>query len=416
MKYQKHWKNIFKYPVGVSKRRYQKSLDYLIKKGELTYNEEIGTVIYTGSQPNKGRKKKGIYQQFPSEDVYYELIKHGVAVIPIIPEDLIEDYRDDFKEALRSFPEYKRDEGDPDLTEDGNTIVYVYPGFGALGTPSSFHNHFVRDLRIEAREEVDEFFRGLCQWLELEGMNLEMLFDRMCHRHPSMKAPREAWHRDVVPGDLITRECRLFGGWINIDPVPQYFSCVPGSQIGLIQKELDDGFASIPTQHHSTIRENKHVFEIPPGHCIMFNQYIIHEVMSKAIQSRGDHSDHIGMMRLFTGWRLTQSFEPLRDLDDILQQKIIPLPGGMRPPMYDKMHGINFLHGKKKPIPVYHPDLPGSGEEMGLIEWSTTTFNDEHLERKPSGLRVKRYMTSDTSGIYRDYDDEEIAQYTPMPL
>ena len=49
-------------------------------------------------------------------------------------------------------------------------------------------------------------------------------------------------------------------------------------------------------------------------------------------------------MRLFTGFRLTRSNKPFMDIKKVyMDQGLVSLGGGMKPPMYSSNHGSSFL-------------------------------------------------------------------------
>ena len=182
--------------------------------------------------------------------------------------------------TLRGFPEYNRDPENPDFDSSGNRLDYVLGGFGALGNPASFHNPLARDLRLQGYIALmEQIFRGMIEQRlskeQRENMKIEMLFDRMMYRITSQKPSAESWHRDVMPPHYIQREDEVFGGWLNLDTQNQYMSCIPGSNLGVIQRELAPGFASIDKEKVKMVSQYKHRFTIPPGHLIIFPQYHI---------------------------------------------------------------------------------------------------------------------------------------------
>ena len=201
-------------------------------------------------------------------------------------------------------------------------------GFAALNHPSSFHNQFVRSLRMRAHGEV--VFRDLLGMTN-NGANsgsthLEQIVDRMMVRRSFQTPTAEAWHRDVAvgtrPGD------RVFGGWINLNSYDQHFSCVLGSAHERRDPNDPVGFATIPEATHPEIVARSSRVVIPPGHMIVFNEDTIHEV--------ANNTGTTTLLRLFTGWRLSrwepfgQPPEPLIvDLDRRLQdQEGMPLKSG----------------------------------------------------------------------------------------
>jgi hypothetical protein len=249
------------------------------------------------------------------------LKRDGVVVLshPYLQENLLA-YQSEFDKTVHSFPEFKAvDEG-----------PYVLGGFSALGNPASFHNHFVRELRLKIHELLLPLFSHVCgndkKW------RLEQIVDRLMYRPRGASATAESWHRDVAPsadhGDLI------FGGWLNLDSRDQFFSCVPGTHQGEV---VGGGFATIPSSKHAELKEAKRVVRIPPASIIIFYEHIIHEVISKKL--------NYVSRRQFLGWRLTTSKLPLigaLNLESRLEyQAPMPLKSNQEPPMYATLHWTN---------------------------------------------------------------------------
>ena len=67
------------------------------------------------------------------------------------------------------------------------------------------------------------------------------------------------------------------GGWINLDKESQFMSCIPGSHLGVRLKGLKSGFATIGKKDIDKFKPYKQLFEIKPGHCIIFPQYLLHK-------------------------------------------------------------------------------------------------------------------------------------------
>jgi hypothetical protein len=340
------------------------------------------------------------------------LIAIGVATIPVIsPEDL-PGIREKFVKTLRGFPGYNRDPENQDFDSSGHRLDYVLGGFGALGNPASFHNPLVRWLRILGYDElVEKIFRLMINKRfskdQRENMKIEMLFDRMMYRIASQKPGAEAWHRDVMPPHYIRQEDEVFGGWLNLDTNNQYFSCIPGSHLGIFQRDLEPGFATIDKEKVKMVGQYKHRFTIPPGHLVIFPQYIIHEVVANAAK--------YDMMRLFYGWRLTLANSTLRPEipEEMDRQAVMRLPGGMIPPMYAKNHLNFFLRKPFRPI-------PNRSHKVNLIEWSRDTMKPETLVEKHGKdgdyLIVRRHMLSLEEyrfPLYPPYTEEEKVYYKP---
>jgi hypothetical protein len=337
-------------------------------------------------------------------DPIESLIKVGVAIIPII-EDM-STIKNDFIDALHNFPEYKRNPVDSDLNKEDEKIIYVLGGFAALGNPSSFHNKFVRNLRLSSFKKIYPFFKKYNKIINQDDKDiyLKCLFDRMMYRLKGQKPVAESWHRDIAKtNDMI------FGGWVNLDKQNQYFSCVPGSHLNVAIDTLDKGFATLEKSlkkigcskqdikdKFDKISKHSSVFMIPPGHMIIFPQYILHNVISKKV----DHD----MMRLFIGWSLT--YKPAFDDSLLEDQSIVPLPGGMLPPMYSPNHVSYFLNKEFEIAP---------GVKSSITDWSNNNFKTDLLVNN----RIPRYMKSlkeSNLKLYPSYSEEEKSIYHGIVL
>ena len=295
------------------------------------------------------------------QDAVEQYTRTGIATLSVIPTTELPAVQAEFDTTLQTFPEYKN--------QPGQIPLLVMGGFAALGNPASFHNPLVRKLRRRCYDQSRAFFHGLiASHLTLaKKLKVEILFDRMMYRQIHQSATAEAWHRDVADSASIIPTDEVLGGWLNLDSQPQYFSCIPGSHLGVQQSDLKSGFnevynveaLKVRTEYASELAEiqdkkkflNEHIkpvmrslknvavrVVIPPGHLLLFPQYLLHEVVADAAK--------YNMRRLFVGWRITvsdQAFWP--ETLTILQTQAVPrLPGGMWPPMYAASH-LNYFLG-----------------------------------------------------------------------
>jgi hypothetical protein len=252
---------------------------------------------------------------------------------------------------------------------DPATPNLIMGGFGAYANPTSFHHPEIRAIR---REVYDYLFPSLKE--TFPGRNVEMLLDRFAKRSKGTQPMAESWHRDVTNSKTKLDDDEIYGGWINLDPPgsePQRFSCVPSTHKDAYTGK---GFDKIPKEKIPYYKERKQVFEIPPGHIIMFNQDLVHEVFPK--KSKFDS------YRLFCGWRVTRGKIPLYDNAKVFEDQGIPqLGGGMLPPMYYANHW----------------QYPGPREN--LINFSQTVrpeFREDRLMKTQNKIFniVQRYMKS----------------------
>ena len=257
--------------------------------------------------------------------LFQKLLKDGAVVIPTHLTEraaALRDVQAEMWAAMLSFPEFATQ---PPKQEGTNR--YVFGGFAALGNPASFHNEFVRKMRLFATATTCPLWKSARKHFGTK-FKLEQLIDRMMFRPKGASPTKESWHRDNAPkakaGD------RLFGGFWNFDVTPQSFSFAPGSHSAEGEIPGKVGFAKEKPQN-----VHGRVLEVPPGSMCLFFANILHEVVGK----RAKHD----MFRLFLGWRLTQQTAPLYPLDFLAAQAIVRLKSGQKPPMYAKMHRCAWL-------------------------------------------------------------------------
>ena len=180
-----------------------------------------------------------------------DLQEDGVVVIPTDFD--VGALRAEFDSTLRDLPCFK-----PDATS------FVLGGFGALGSPGSFHNLFARKLRLRCLVTIMPYLKALCH----ADDRIEMLADRMLFRPAGATPTAEMWHRDESPhaeqGDLV------FGGWINLGTTPHHFSCVLGTHLpGVNHSDStgDTGFSRISKADvlSRRLKERRSLVEVPPG-------------------------------------------------------------------------------------------------------------------------------------------------------
>ena len=249
------------------------------------------------------------------------LKENGYIVLPILDQNKLKYYMEKMQNDLLAMPEFKT----------GYCTGYVMGGFSALGNASSFHLPFARELRMEIHPHVyNGIFKPALD--EDKDLKFEQIIDRVMHRTPLQKVNAESWHRDESPCD---EGDEVFGGWINLDNNNQYFSGCPGTH-KYVSKH--NGFAKIKKEEFKEYQRLQKTIEIPPGHIFIFYEKMVHEVK---------RSKKKYVNRLFTGWRLTKSDQCIHgneNLRKMLKEKaIIPLKSGQIPPMYAKLHFLNWV-------------------------------------------------------------------------
>jgi hypothetical protein len=206
-------------------------------------------------------------------------------------------------------------------------------GFGAFGNTSSFHCEGIRHLRLIIGQILKPEFKKY-----YNGRNIEVLIDRFSYRYPETSTTPESWHRDIGPNsgnDII------YGGWLNMDhDRNQYFSAIPETH-RTASDISGHGFAKFSkeeSRQYNAKRQEKGI-PIPPGHLLIFNQDLIHEVL---VTKTKMHS-----ARLYCGWRVTNSKIPLHGeayfLNVVNNQANPLLPSGQEVPMYPKLWAVNWL-------------------------------------------------------------------------
>ena len=323
-----------------------------------------------------------------------------VIKIPWMDEKRLPKMRKEFDNELKNFREFTPDAQD-----------YILGGFSALGNPSSFHNMFARTLRKYAMAEVFYLFKAMIAKMPGNEWKLEQTIDRMLYRLPGKSTSAEAFHRDEAVFAL--PEDKVFGGWINLNSFPQYFSCVPRTHT---EVKGHSGFNKIKDKGAiAKYKKEKKSIEIPAGHIMIFYENMVHEVLSKRTTET--------MYRLFTGWRITKSTECLLGVVDGETEKnkikvkegnkgllkrlkdnaYIPLKSGQRPPMYSKLHWSNHAENILKPFS--ETNVKDKFKEVRFMKSSEKNY-----------FVVQRFMKSlkdSKERLYPPYTEEEINMYIP---
>lgn len=342
----------------------------------------------------------------------------GITVIPIIPEDMVNELCKAIDERVENFPEFNKVPGKP-----GFKLRRVLGGFGALGNPSSFHDELIRELRVYLKKVLMPFWDDLGERLKLQ--RLELLFDRLCYRYDDSKPQAEAWHRDKTSNLLSTKNgssCSkkekdvIGGGWFNISSVTQKFHGIISSDLD--ELECDDGFTPLPTptdQSYATrmlynpntepemCDPDTGAILVPPGHMVLFRQGIIHEIVSKKMPAN---------LRLFFGFRLTNHHEPLFGAqEEWMKTGAVPLlPSGQKAPMYSIIH-------ENTTIPVVVKIGKPVNAEFDIRTWAKEAFPESmlHAVRDTGCFLPPQHMPSlkELNLPVPDYTGEQISCMTP---
>ena len=290
---------------------------------------EIGTVIETARVSWDNSKipeyTPGAYDKTIQAT---HLKEQGYVVLPLLGNDYKTSKYNEMvpciETMLHSFPEYN---------QTPNT-KYIVGGFAAFGNPSSFHHPLIRILRQWALSYCYPLFkeydsqRGYC-------LRIEELPDRFMVRQVGDTPSAETWHRDTSPH--ADNEDDIFGGWINLDNENQTYSAVTESIPDDPSSSGSEGFNRVTDEMKAYCNSHKRCVIIPPGHIIIFFQNALHEIAAYKAKHR--------MYRLFTGFRLTNSENPLTpNLESLIEdQGIFNLKSNQVPPMYSKHHETAWL-------------------------------------------------------------------------
>lgn len=282
------------------------------------------------------------------QSIANQLYTKGYCVFPVFNPAAIPDLRQRFRETLHALPEYNP------VSEHCSTFTtakgkqfgrWVIDSFGAIGSPSSFHNLFVRQVRLTCymvalpilccfetifqsnASSVQSALRELSLVAPTSARRkLQMLYDRMSLRPCGSVIEGESFHRDHGPFPSCDT---VFGGWVNLDASSQFFACIPETHKTGVFGEGKSGFMVETEVDKSKLQQ----VEIPAGHAIMFYQDILHMVRPGKVT--GDDS-----MRVYMGYRLTPQDSPQFEIDTIMdRQTLPPLPSGQMPWMYASGYG-----------------------------------------------------------------------------
>lgn len=333
----------------------------------------------------------GVQTPAPAEIANHvrQLAEQGYCVVRVYSDQEAADVRDEYHRALyNDMPEYLPPNA------GGEIPLLVRGGFGALGNSSSFHLPIVRRMRGDAQGVAAAVFKQYTAQRGLDGFRLEQLVDRARVLRTGSEITEELWHRDQTPphkNPAVQPDDVIFGGWIAFDAT-QRFSAIKGSHLDRPQGD-GRGFARLSKEESAkrTAQKNEVLehnpngwfIEIPPGHMLIFQQELIHEVVG------GKHKG-IEQLRLFTGWRLTRA-----------RQSFIKNPQEF----FDEQGVTNI---KSDQMPDMYPNMPWSSTTItrtGLAKWSVNTFQPYLLEQRsvlsgPSAGETHRLVPQHMYSLY----------------
>lgn len=329
----------------------------------------------------------------PQNENAAKLAKDGYVVINALeksPNDM-EILKQKLRTAIRRMQEFRKG-GPPQRVlrrmqkNRKGATRHVMGAFGGLGVPSSFHHRLIRWIRKRCYEKAKELFADTNQ-------HLEMLIDRTMERIGNI--PKEGAHRDcaqnALPGDTI------YGGYVNTDVKPQMMRLVPGTQSST---NNGTGFAKLTKEESKAYDEKMVTVMVPPGHMIIFHANIVHCVAPQKVKEP--------IYRVFIGWRLTDSTEPLmgwrRHKEVFNDQGVPPLPSGQEAPMYARLHWSNWVFNLQTFALDLNPICTTQREVMtGKNVGKTFTIPRSPMPSlKALGLQ-----------LYPEYTTQELSMYIP---
>ena len=316
-------------------------------------------------------------QNRPQNENAAKLAKDGFVVIDALEASLrdMEILKHKLRTAIRRMQEYRK-----------GATQHVMGAFGGLGIPSSFHHHLVRYIRKRCYHKAVQLFDDTDQ-------HLEMLIDRTMERIGNI--PKEGAHRDCAENAL--EGDTIYGGYVNTDVKPQMMRLVPGTQLST---NTGTGFAKLTKEESKAYDEKMVTVMVPPGHMIIFHANIVHCVAPQTVKEP--------IYRVFIGWRLTDSTEPLmgwtRHQEVFNDQGVPPLPSGQEAPMYARLHWCNWVEQLQRFTAGLNPICTTQREVM-------TGKNVGNTFRIPlSPMPSLRELGLD---LYPQYTNEELSMYVP---
>ena len=242
----------------------------------------------------------------PLEDIFNPA--RGYAVVPF-PDEI----RDQFNiiQFLREQREF---------TAVDENQLFVLGGFQALGNPSSYHHPLRRQLMKAIYDYMAPIFASVIRQSNFsEYKYFSMIPDRFGIRRNDQQVSKETWHKDQSLDLERSRDAIVFGGWINLDPVGsdkmQYFNCVPGEAIPPNQTEAyyaananRKGGFSAEVEAIPELDRRRQRIPVPPGHLVIFNELLTHEVAPGVNKSVFDASRT--SYRSYLKWFLSKNNKP----------------------------------------------------------------------------------------------------------
>jgi hypothetical protein len=322
-----------------------------------------------------------------------DLHQFGIWVFPVPVADL----EKKFDRSLQQQPELEGVEG-----------AKVGGGFGALGNASSFHTRFARKLRATVYGQLRT---ELQSHPDHSGRNLEVIPDRQSFRPVGQVPTAESWHRDLSPvggAGLVQSQPDdlILGGWINCNSAAaQHFVCVPGSH-QLNSVFTNKGFATIAKAEAAQWKSQSVSVAIPPGHCMVFNQSLVHCVNPTKLKFE--------LKRLYVAYRVSDAATTVPLIPDVCDRlgrgAIVPLKSGQVPPMFPDLWLVNW---PDKLIAFSNKFTAPEMKETRYIRSKRLREHDELADEGDHTI-VKKHAPDVAPPV--PYSAAEIALYMPHPI
>jgi len=186
--------------------------------------------------------------------------------------------------AIATFPEYV---DHPRFDEIDSHRYYTCGGTSFCGSPSFFNHPFIMEFNDMTFIKNADLLHELGSILGLEYKS--RLSNRTMVRGAGKTAPKESWHQDAPAkgreGDM------WIGGWHNLDPSPQHFKAVAGTQVW---GQIDGGgFQKIDKKDHVRYDamlaaqagqpgyDQRGYIIVPSGCLLLFAPTIVHAIDAK---------------------------------------------------------------------------------------------------------------------------------------
>ena len=249
-------------------------------------------------------------------------------------------------------------------------LPLVLGGFGALGTPSSFHAPPIRALNQMMHDVLMPLFMALNPDKYVTSM-----FNRFCIRYPGTSTSAETAHRDKDPEGTGF----YYGGWLNTGNQPQMFTCMLGTHNYTTNGA---GFERLSPAELEVYKHNRSTILIEPGQIIVFKslQHEIHGSKCKAVTTKIWHSFFVS----------PTEDSLLYDPKEIAQKLAVPLlPSEQHCPMYAAFHWVNWRERLRQFSANIRDDLidPKTGLVYRFLDSVPTAgiglppYTEEEMER-----------------------------------